>query len=812
MDPQSAHAFSSSKHVPPDKEPGDPQTTAPAHFVSPPSPPTILSWIQTTPQPDSLSDSTEEASSQIRSNAIALIRERTVSRLSPAKTAYPFVMADGQAGGKPASLPAAPVEPVSGSKASKKRGYPKKNKYNKKKNKKHGAAGDAGVESTETSSVSEGVELPGQSSTDVRSSSRESSAASMKGSPGKLSVPASGLKESISSSDIAGGAGGSGDKGESSQGDPTEAVTEAMDKLDFRDKGKRRVDRVDPVTGDEIIEGPAPQPAANIKPVTGPSYAFVAAERGKMEGPDKMGSPKAAAVNDGPLANLFRPAPDPEPAKDTLSLTRKPNNSKEILPDSPSPGPELPPIPSHPGRSPRVKLPRIPEVGSEGVQKPNQSPARLPDFYYPSASPHTHTSTPQSTTTTATTYWPSHTQTPGTTAASPSSPPSKETTQEPPKTNPNTTPTLTHAHPLPPIPLIPIIPSPTPFPSLTPLTPTPRPPPTPKPKYTYNLDSVGFPCGLPSCPARCNLWDGATVICPRCGPFSATRYCSKAHLLADIKLHWATSCGRTTFLNTCNPTSIPRAVHAQPPLIPSLHGCDTPERHRQAVYFGMNANEGDYFVFKDWVDYAQGRPGGGGEGVDGMDLESRCSNEVIHVIKFEDVDMRDRFRRVLAVCLFLTIEVPRCTDYLYRLLRDHLRRSRSTHLLPSLLHQLSHEFHVQIEPSQRHACETDWDGRNRRHCTNDVCRSEYVRWLGSLDRPGIGRFVEVREASHWVLRTARITHPEVKGSWERMMGNGWGQEVVVGDRRVFSRGEGWDGVAGPVVGGEAGLRGMEMEE
>lgn len=43
-----------------------------------------------------------------------------------------------------------------------------------------------------------------------------------------------------------------------------------------------------------------------------------------------------------------------------------------------------------------------------------------------------------------------------------------------------------------------------------------------------HLDSHGFPCSAPDCNKRCSLWDGRSVICPKCGPFSETRYCSRA--------------------------------------------------------------------------------------------------------------------------------------------------------------------------------------------------------------------------------------------------------------------------------------------
>jgi hypothetical protein len=86
-------------------------------------------------------------------------------------------------------------------------------------------------------------------------------------------------------------------------------------------------------------------------------------------------------------------------------------------------------------------------------------------------------------------------------------------------------------------------------------------------------------------------------------------------------------------------------VRDGPPLVPCLHPYDTPERHRQAVYFNVNIREGDYFVFSDYADWAQA-------GFPENNLEMRCSHRVLYTIKFEDQGKKDKFRRILAACLF----------------------------------------------------------------------------------------------------------------------------------------------------------------
>ncbi|KAE8413690.1 hypothetical protein BDV36DRAFT_286815 [Aspergillus pseudocaelatus] len=321
---------------------------------------------------------------------------------------------------------------------------------------------------------------------------------------------------------------------------------------------------------------------------------------------------------------------------------------------------------------------------------------------------------------------------------------------------------------------------------------------TQKPEgFFWQLDSHGFPCAKAGCEKRCNLWDGATVICPRCGPFSEIRYCCKEHLLEDIKYHWL-YCGRMTFEHPCRESSIPRDVRDGPPLVPCLHPYDTPERHRQAVYFNAKVREADYFIFSDWTDLVKA-------GFPESNVEVRCSSQVIYTIKFEDASEKDRFRRVLATCLFMTIEATELVDFLFRLIRDKLRsQTAPIELEATLKFQFQQEFCVTIQPhitGERHACVTDWDGRNRRNCQDAICQAEYRRLLGSLGGKGHYQLIDHLEGSYWILRAARTTHPDVPDAKARMRGEGF-SDLADEDRREFRRGAGWDG---------AGTGDMEIE-
>ncbi|KAJ9256590.1 hypothetical protein DTO207G8_2593 [Paecilomyces variotii] len=316
--------------------------------------------------------------------------------------------------------------------------------------------------------------------------------------------------------------------------------------------------------------------------------------------------------------------------------------------------------------------------------------------------------------------------------------------------------------------------------------------------FFWQLDSHGFPCAKADCDKRCSSWDGASVVCPRCGPFSEVRYCNQEHLYEDIKPHWA-FCGQMTFCHPCRESTIPRRQKEGPPLLPSYHNWDTPERHRQAVYHATNSG-GDYFIFADWAEFVTAGQPANNVGV-------RCTNRVLAVVNFDEPGEKDRFRRVLGVCLFASIEVFDLVDYMFRLIRDNLRSRGlwSGELDKALRYQMQHELAVAVSPEtsgQRHACETEWDGRNRRRCADPVCRAEYRPLLGDqrMGRGFVG-LCDYMESNHWLLRAARRTHPEVTQVAARTRGEGFG-DVAEEDRRLFRRGEGWDG---------AGTGEMEIE-
>ncbi|KAJ5169455.1 uncharacterized protein N7500_002238 [Penicillium coprophilum] len=326
----------------------------------------------------------------------------------------------------------------------------------------------------------------------------------------------------------------------------------------------------------------------------------------------------------------------------------------------------------------------------------------------------------------------------------------------------------------------------------------------PSPESQWDFGRIAVLCEKHGCQVLCGFGDGVSVVCPKCGPFSEVRYCGKDHLWEDVKMHWLVCGTRPVYPQQLLAGSIPYDVLVGPPMLPSLHQWDTPERHRQAVWFSSARDRGDYFVFAEWDDLAKAAD------APASHVGLRCSSRIAHIVRFENAEEKDRFRRCLAVCLFSAVEHPALVDYLYRLVRDWMRAHdmwASDKDMDSMLrYQMGLEMGNTIDKSRlglRHACETEWVGANRRHCEDSTCASERRPTLLGNQCMGLGfrRVCEYLESNYWILRAHRATHPSVSDVVARTCGGGF-SEVLSMDRRTFCRGEGWDG---------AGTGPMELE-
>ncbi|KAJ5280855.1 hypothetical protein N7478_006227 [Penicillium angulare] len=269
----------------------------------------------------------------------------------------------------------------------------------------------------------------------------------------------------------------------------------------------------------------------------------------------------------------------------------------------------------------------------------------------------------------------------------------------------------------------------------------------------WDLSKFVFRCAKRPCPMRFTKWDGIAVICPRCGPFSAIRYCRKEYLWEDIKLHWL-ACGKYTFNVPCVPLSIPPEVLAGPPMIPFIDGWSSPERHRQAVWFSTAQKDGDYFISRTW-----------------MTRNARTPERptYVAVARLDCLPLSNGSSRVSAL-----------GGYLFQMIRDKLNSQGlwDESIDTQVQHQLRLEIGVDMKMlwrqiGQRYACLTEWTGFPYSHCQDSTCMYERARNMGySACGRGFERVCQYMESQYWIIRANRTTHPRTQSVEARTRGIG----------------------------------------
>jgi hypothetical protein len=314
-------------------------------------------------------------------------------------------------------------------------------------------------------------------------------------------------------------------------------------------------------------------------------------------------------------------------------------------------------------------------------------------------------------------------------------------------------------------------------------------------------------CSKPGCDKTTTPWDGSTVICPSCGPYSTIRYCCIEHLLGDTTDHWGVDCMKFTCHHYCDTSTIhPRQVQC-PPAIPNLRGWNTPERHRQSVYHAHSSRknasaevEGDYFIFTDFEQWLQaGAPDMPAWGF------GRARGTVLLVVAFDDQrspnSLKDRFNRLLNIALFTGASNAVMLNYMFLMIRENLisKGEWGEDLLNSLVYQFQWEFCYQLPDwvtnNLRHACPHQWFGTPPDRCLDRVCNAQMLH--PSTRHPLFPRFAikekaDELERRYWILRVARVYHPNILDQRHRMRGVGFSfapQE----NRKMFCMGREWDG-------------------
>jgi len=314
-------------------------------------------------------------------------------------------------------------------------------------------------------------------------------------------------------------------------------------------------------------------------------------------------------------------------------------------------------------------------------------------------------------------------------------------------------------------------------------------------------------CSKPGCDKTTTPWDGSTVICPSCGPYSTIRYCCIEHLLGDTTDHWGVDCMKFTCHHYCDASTIhPRQVQC-PPAIPNLCGWNTPERHRQSVYHAHSSRknesaevEGDYFIFTDFEQWLQaGAPNMPAWGL------GRARGTVLLAVTFDDQrspnSLKDRFNRLLNIALFTGASNAVMLNYMFLMIRENLisKGEWSEGLLNSLVYQFQWEFCYQlpdwVTDNLRHACPHQWFGTPADQCLDRVCNAQMLH--PSTRHPLFPRFAikekaDELERRYWILRVARVYHPNILNERHRMRGVGF-SFVPQKNKKMFCMGREWDG-------------------
>ena len=210
-------------------------------------------------------------------------------------------------------------------------------------------------------------------------------------------------------------------------------------------------------------------------------------------------------------------------------------------------------------------------------------------------------------------------------------------------------------------------------------------------------------CRNPDCRNSTHPGDGSTKICPACGQRSKVRYCCKTCLYKDIRRHFLSECGQLEIDGEIDKTTLDDAN--KPARTYFRHGTaemvNTVERHRQAVYFAMEA-EGEYFIFDDMEECASSNP------TKEEVQEVRGTGQCVHGVKIRDQKTRQMVRRsVLNALSWGTTNqhsIAHCEALAQAVILDlKAREEWDQQMCTYLCMQMGFEFQYQIPLSEQ-----DW--------------------------------------------------------------------------------------------------------
>lgn len=277
-------------------------------------------------------------------------------------------------------------------------------------------------------------------------------------------------------------------------------------------------------------------------------------------------------------------------------------------------------------------------------------------------------------------------------------------------------------------------------------------------------------CRLGGCPAKLSDHDPARVVCSGCGPKTIIRYCSVAHMVADLKQHWQ-ECGHgdLAIKRVVDHTTTPARFGSLCPAIRDSQGTKSYALYRQGLYAILNG--GRYTLF----DWENGEP-----------------TELVWA--WTDVRREEMERRVERLLNFALFDQRNkvVVGFLFRLLRQclQLKSSWGMGTIYALKKQFGEEFGLDVaKVEEDQVCECEWVGDGLAEALHlPACGKLYRRFGPEFRRGGMGGYLEEYEARHWILRAWQQQHAAVSHWSDRVAGKGF-EGGVEGTSPVF--GPGW---------------------
>ena len=266
-------------------------------------------------------------------------------------------------------------------------------------------------------------------------------------------------------------------------------------------------------------------------------------------------------------------------------------------------------------------------------------------------------------------------------------------------------------------------------------------------------------CRLLSCRTKVADHNPATVICLGCGPKTIIRYCSVAHMVADLQEHWR-ECGHRDLVlrRVVDHTTAPARFARICPAIRDSQGVKSYALYRQGAHAMLNY--GRYTLF-DFVTEEPTVLVWTKEDPRGEEMERR----VERLLNFALFDQRNKVM----------------VGFLYRLLRQclQLKHSWSVGTSYALKKQFWEEFGLDASRVEEDlVCECEWVGKGLAAALHlPACRGLWRRFGREFHESGMGGYLAMYEARYWILRAWQQQHAAA-GHWsDRVKGEGFGGEV-----------------------------------